>query len=80
MRSKLIKKEEEHKGGGIPEYYGKRYVGRVGKFYTSLVMDAWNAKLITMHNACEYLGIKKMQHLVDIRELRFGRQATSSSA
>lgn len=68
LRPLLLDYEKNYKGGGIAKYYGKRYVSRVGRFYTSLVIDAWNSDLISPHNACEYMGIKNMQHLLDIRK------------
>ncbi len=48
-------------------YYGKRYKNRLGEFYTGLVIEAWNIGKISAHNAAEFMGIKNIQHLNDIR-------------
>ena len=60
--------EARYKGGGIPEYYGTRYRGALGDLYTSLVIEAWATGRITNHNAAEFMGIKNLAHLRDIRE------------
>lgn len=66
------KQEEEYKGGGIPAYYGTRYRNKQGDLYTALVLDAWSMGRITGHNAAEYMGIKNIKHVIDIRN-NFGR-------
>ena len=67
MRSFFLAEEENHKSFGKPQYYGKRYIGSRGRFYTGLVMSAWSEGYITAHNAAEYMGIKNFKHLQDIR-------------
>lgn len=57
-----------YKGFGRAKYYGSRYRGAVGDLYTSLVMEAWSSGRITNHNAAEYMGIKNLAHLKDIRD------------
>lgn len=59
--------EQNYKGGGRPKYYGTRYENRLGRLYTHLVLQAWEAGRITNHNAAEYMGIKNLKHLRDIR-------------
>ena len=53
-------------------YYGSRYKNSLGNFYTGLVLEAWGTGAISGHNAAEFLGIKNIRHLSDIRE-RFPR-------
>lgn len=63
--------EEEEKNYqfyGRPSYYGSRYKSSLGDFYTSLVVEAWGSGRITNHNAAEYMGIKNISHLFDIRD------------
>lgn len=50
------------------EYYGSRYRNSCGDLYTSLVLEAWSTGLITNHNAGEFMGIKNLAHLDDIRD------------
>lgn len=63
--------ERSFKSFGRAEYYGGRYKNALGDLYTGLVIEAWGSGRITNHNAAEYMGIKNLQHLYDIRE-RFG--------
>jgi len=67
MREELLKREAAFKGGGRPEYYGSRYRSARGDMYTGLVLDAWSSGRITNHNAAEFMGIKNVRHLEDIR-------------
>lgn len=60
--------EAEYQRFGRPKYYGVRYKNRLGELYTNLVLDAWAADRITNHNAAQFMGIKNLQHLFDIRE------------
>ena len=53
-------------------YYGSRFKNSRGELYTGLVLEAWESGLISAHNAAEYMGIKNLQHLDDIRR-HFGR-------
>lgn len=59
--------EQNYKGGGRARFYGSRYKNRLGRLYTNLVLQAWATGKITNHNAAEYMGIKNLQHLRDIR-------------
>jgi hypothetical protein len=56
---------------GRASYYGKRYKNALGGLYTGLVMEAWANGRITNHHAAQYMGIKNLQRLYDIRD-RFG--------
>jgi len=60
--------ELEYKSFGRPKYYGRRYSSSLGTLYTSLVLEAWNSGKITNHNAAEFMGIKNLSHLHDIRQ------------
>ena len=66
-RAEFIKEEEEYEGGGRAKYYGTRYRSQNGELFTGLVMEAWDRQLITNHNAAEFMGIKNLTHLNDIR-------------
>lgn len=66
-RPQFVEEEEEYKGGGRSKYYGSRYRSACGDFYTGLVLEAWETGRITNHNAGEFMGIKNLQHLEDIR-------------
>ena len=68
MREIFLSEEAKYKGGGRAKYYGRRYITSRGNFYTSLVLEAWSSGAITGHHAAEYMGIKNLQHLKDIRE------------
>ncbi|MEN8859008.1 XRE family transcriptional regulator [Qipengyuania flava] len=67
-RAEFLKEEEDFQGGGRSKYYGVRFRSQNGELYTSLVMEAWDRGLITNHNAAEFMGIKNLAHLNDIRE------------
>jgi Zn-dependent peptidase ImmA (M78 family) len=60
--------ERKYKSFGRARFYGSRYKNALGQLYTSLVMEAWDADRITNHNAAEFMGIKNLAHLRDIRE------------
>ena len=66
-RAQFIEQEKAFKGGGRPEYYGSRYRSSRGDLYTGLVLEAWSNGMITNHNAAEFMGIKNLAHLDDIR-------------
>jgi Zn-dependent peptidase ImmA (M78 family) len=57
----------KYKSFGRPKYYGSRFKSSLGNLYTGLVIDAWSNDKITNHSAAEYMGIKKLSHLDDIR-------------
>lgn len=67
-RDQFIQSERDYKGGGIPKYYGVRYRSAHGDLYTGLVLEAWGEGAITNHNAAEFMGIKNLRHLFDLRE------------
>lgn len=60
--------EANFRAFGRAPYYGTRYKNSLGDLYTGLVMEAWANGRITNHNAAQYMGIKNLQHLYDIRE------------
>ncbi len=62
------KEEEEYKSYVRSKYYGKRFINAQGRYYTGLVMTAWSGGQISAHNAAEYMGIKNINHLRDIRK------------
>jgi Zn-dependent peptidase ImmA (M78 family) len=61
------KEEAAHKSGARAKYYASRYKSSLGDLYTGLVLEAWSSGRITNHNAAEYMGIKRLSHLYDIR-------------
>lgn len=67
-RDELLKQEADFKGGGRPDYYGSRYRSARGDHYTGLVIEAWSTGKITNHSASEFMGIKNIRHLMDIRD------------
>ncbi|MCD2325017.1 XRE family transcriptional regulator [Sphingomonas sp. IC-56] len=67
-RPEFLKQEREFKGGGRAKYYGTRYRSSHGDLYTGLVLEAWGSGVITNHNAAEFMGIKNLRHLTDIRD------------
>ena len=72
-RPQFIQEEENYEPPFMRSpYYGSRYKNSRGDFYTGLVIEAWENGLISGHNAAEYMGIKNLQHLDDIRR-HFGR-------
>lgn len=72
-RPEFIRQEDEYQGGGRSLYYGSRYRNSIGDLYTGLVLEAWNTGRITNHTAAEFMGIKNLTHLNDIREhFKFG--------
>jgi Zn-dependent peptidase ImmA (M78 family)/DNA-binding XRE family transcriptional regulator len=66
-RAQFLAQEGKLKSGGHTEYYGSRYRSAHGDLYTSLVLGAWGANLITNHNAAELMGSKSISHVEDIR-------------
>jgi Zn-dependent peptidase ImmA (M78 family)/DNA-binding XRE family transcriptional regulator len=67
-RPQYLEKEKNFKGGGRSEYYGSRYRSSRGDLYTGLVLEAWSNGMITNHNAAEFMGIRNIAHLHDIRD------------
>ena len=66
-RPQFLEQEKNFKGGGRSEYYGSRFRSSRGDLYTGLVLEAWSNGMITNHNAAEFMGIKNISHLDDIR-------------
>lgn len=66
-RPQFLAEEQEFRAFGRPRYYGQRYRSSRGDYYTSLVLEAWAMGRISNHNAAEFMGIKKLSHLDDIR-------------
>ena len=68
-RPQFLKEEAEYESPiARPAYYGSRYRSDKGDLYTALVLEAWNTGLITNHNAAEFMGIKNLRHLEEIRD------------
>ena len=67
MRPRFLEQEAAYKSGGRPKYYGSRFRSSRGDLYTGLVLEAWSNGAITNHNAGEFMGIKNLTHLEDIR-------------
>jgi Zn-dependent peptidase ImmA (M78 family) len=71
-KSQFDIEEANFKQFGRAEYYGTRYRNVLGDLYTGLVLQAWSSGRITNHNAAEFMGIKNLSHLHDVRE-HFGK-------
>jgi Zn-dependent peptidase ImmA (M78 family)/DNA-binding XRE family transcriptional regulator len=68
-RPQFLQEEAEYTAPPMrAAYYGSRYKNSLGNFYTGLVLEAWGAGAISGHNAAEFLGIRNIRHLSDIRE------------
>jgi Zn-dependent peptidase ImmA (M78 family)/transcriptional regulator with XRE-family HTH domain len=67
-KSKFDKEEADYKQYGRAEYYGTRYRNTLGDLYTKLVLQAWSSGRITNHAAAEFMGIRNLAHLHDIRD------------
>jgi Zn-dependent peptidase ImmA (M78 family)/DNA-binding XRE family transcriptional regulator len=67
-RPEFLQHERDFKGGGRGKYYGTRFRSAHGDLYTGLVLEAWGDGAITNHNAAEFMGIKNLRHLNDIRD------------
>lgn len=69
MRPAFRAEEEDYYSSfARSKYYGKRYVNSRGMLYTGLVMEAWGNGIISSHNAAEYMGIKNLLHLIDVKK------------
>lgn len=60
--------ERQFRSFARSSFYGSRYRSSLGDLYTGLVLEAWSNGRITNHNAAEYMGIKNLTHLHDIRD------------
>ena len=67
-KPKFDEEDEKYKSFGRAKYYGTRFKSSLGDLYTGLVLDAWSSGHITNHNAAEFMGIKNLSHLNDIRK------------
>ena len=67
-KAEYEQQERDYRSFGRTKFYGRRYVNSLGTLYTALVMEAWDAGRITNHNAAEFMGIKNLAHLHDIRK------------
>ncbi len=68
-RPQFLQEEAEYTAPPMRSaYYGSRYKNSLGNYYTGLVLEAWGTGAISGHNAAEFLGIKNIRHLSDIRE------------
>lgn len=68
-RPQFLQEEAEYTAPPMrAAYYGSRYKNSLGNFYTGLVLEAWGTGAISGHNAAEFLGIKNIRHLSEIRE------------
>jgi Zn-dependent peptidase ImmA (M78 family) len=65
--------QDKKKRFGRTKYYGSRFRASYGDLYTGLVIEAWTSGRITNHNAAEYMGIKNLAHLNDIRNAVLAR-------
>ena len=64
----FVKEEQNYKSPPMRSaYYGSRYKNSLGNYYTGLVIEAWETGAISSHNAAEFMGIKNIAHLDDIR-------------
>ena len=69
----FIEEEENYKPPPMRSpYYGSRYKNSLGTYYTGLVVEAWETGAISSHNAAEFMGIKNVAHLDDIRRKLVG--------
>lgn len=67
-RKEFLQQESDYRNrGGIPAYYGTRYLNAQGDLYTGLVLEAWGRDVITGSVAARFMGIKNLNHLEDIR-------------
>lgn len=68
MRPKFLAEEAQFRArGGIPPYYGTRFLNSHGNLYTGLVLEAWSREAINNDRAARFLDIKNLVHLDDIR-------------
>jgi Zn-dependent peptidase ImmA (M78 family)/DNA-binding XRE family transcriptional regulator len=63
----FAQQEAGFKSSGRSLYWGSRVVTTHGRLYTGLVLEAWSSGKIPYHQAADYLGIKRLSHLNDIR-------------
>jgi Zn-dependent peptidase ImmA (M78 family)/DNA-binding XRE family transcriptional regulator len=66
-RPEFLNEEEDYEGGGRSLYYGSRYRNTLGDTYTGLVIEAHETGKIGALAAAEFMGIKNVQHFIDIK-------------
>lgn len=70
-RAEFEAQDAAYKGPPIkPKFFGVRYRTAMGPLYTGLVLSAWDNGILTNHNAAEYMGIKNLAHMDDLRKDR----------
>lgn len=67
-RLQFQKEEDAYEAFGRSTYYGARYRSSLGDLYTGLVLEAWATGRITNYNAGEFMGIKNLTHLNELRD------------
>ena len=67
-RPQFLQEESEYESGGRPLYYGSRYRNSLGDRYTGLVIEALETGRIGPLAAAEFMGIKNVRHLIDIKQ------------
>jgi Zn-dependent peptidase ImmA (M78 family) len=72
-RPQFLEEEKSYTSFRRPSYYASRYRSQQGDPYTSLVLEAWSSGAINNHNAAEFMGIKDLDYLNQIRD-RFARE------
>ncbi|MBN2341049.1 MAG: ImmA/IrrE family metallo-endopeptidase [Deltaproteobacteria bacterium] len=70
-KAEFEKIEANASGFAKSKYYGSRYRNQQGDLFTGLVLEAWSSGNITNHHAAQYMGIKNIQNLDDIRKEYF---------
>ncbi len=60
---------QTYKSRARSKHYASRYISKMGRLYTGLVMEAWDAGMITEHHASEYMEINNLKHLDKVREM-----------
>lgn len=66
-KAEFDEEEGSYVSHGRSKYYGSRYKNSLGDLYTGLVLEAWQRGKMTNHNAAEFMGIKNLTHLYDIK-------------
>lgn len=67
-RQQFLEEEDDYESFGRSPYYGSRYRNSLGDTYTGLVIEAFETGRIGALQAAEFMGIKNVKHLIDIRD------------
>lgn len=67
-KAQFDNQDNNYKSFARSKFYGTRYQSKNGELYTRLVIEAWSSGRVTNHNAAQYMGIKNLNHLYEIRE------------